>query len=186
MWSYNYMERGERGSEVASSNAASYLARDPTAGTATCLDTSPLFDEPHHPRLQRYEHEHTKRWSATVDRADAFAVVTPEYDFATPAALVNALQYLVHEWAYKPLGIVSYGGTSGGLRGVQMTKQIVTSLRMMPIPEGVAIPFFSKYIDAATRVFDPGETQQHAVTRMLDELLRWTTALAALREPQPA
>jgi NAD(P)H-dependent FMN reductase len=146
----------------------------------------PLFDEPQHPRLRRYEHGHTKRWSATVDRADAFVVVTPEYDFATPAALVNALQYLVHEWAYKPLGFVSYGGTSGGLRGVQMTKQIVTSLRMMPIPEGVAIPFFSKYIDAATRVFDPGETQQHAVSRMLDELLKWTTALAALREPQPA
>lgn len=144
----------------------------------------PLLDEPQHPRLQRYENDHTKRWASTVERADAFVVVTPEYDFATPAALVNALQYLVHEWAYKPVGFVSYGGVSAGLRGVQMTKQIVTSLRMMPIPEGVAIPFFSKHIEPTTQTFAPGDIQQQAADRMLDELLRWATALAPLRETQ--
>lgn len=62
----------------------------------------PLFDEPKHPRLGEYEHEHTKRWSATVARADAFVFVTPEYDFGPPASLINALQFLVKEWAYKP------------------------------------------------------------------------------------
>jgi NAD(P)H-dependent FMN reductase len=31
-----------------------------------------IFDEPAHPRLRRYEHEHTKAWSARVDAADAF------------------------------------------------------------------------------------------------------------------
>lgn len=57
----------------------------------------PVFDEPKHPRLRDYAHEHTRRWSATVDRADAFVFVTPEYDFGPPASLLNALQYLVHE-----------------------------------------------------------------------------------------
>ncbi len=57
----------------------------------------PLFDEPHHPRFRRYEHDHTKAWSAIVQRADAYVVVTPEYDHSPPAALTNALQYLVHE-----------------------------------------------------------------------------------------
>ncbi len=54
----------------------------------------PLMDEPNHPRLRKYEHEHTKRWSAAVDRADAFVFVTPEYDFSPPASLINAIQYL--------------------------------------------------------------------------------------------
>jgi NAD(P)H-dependent FMN reductase len=144
----------------------------------------PLLDESQHPRLRQYEHEHSRRWSAMIERGDAFVVVTPEYDYATPAALSNALQYLVHEWAYKPMAFVSYGGMSGGLRGVEMTKQIATSLRMMPIPEGVAIPFFSKYLDPATQLFDPGQLPQQAAHRMLDELLKWATALAPLRELQ--
>ena len=72
---------------------------------------------------------------------------------------MNALDYLVREWAYKPVGFVSYGWVSAGLRGVQMTKQMVTALRMMPVPEGVAIPFFTQHIDRETGNFDPGEVQ---------------------------
>ena len=144
----------------------------------------PLLDEPSHPRLRQYEHAHTSRWSETIERGDAFVVVTPEYDYATPAALMNALQYLLHEWAYKPVGFVSYGGISGGLRGVQMTKQVVTSLRMMPIPEGVVFPNFTQHLDSATQQFNPGELSRQAAQRMLDELLRWAMALAPLREPQ--
>ncbi|HEX6630669.1 MAG TPA: NAD(P)H-dependent oxidoreductase [Gemmatimonadaceae bacterium] len=141
----------------------------------------PLLDEPRHPRLAQYEHEHTRRWSATVGRADAYVVVTPEYDYGPPASLVNAIQYLVREWAYKAMGFVSYGGVSGGTRGVQVTKQIVTTLRVMPIPEAVAIPFFAQYVHTETGTFDPGEVQAKAAGVMLDELLRWTTALAPLR-----
>lgn len=141
----------------------------------------PLFDEPLHPRLRQYEHEHTKAWSATVKRADAFVFVSPEYDYSTPAPLANALQYLVHEWAYKPVGFVSYGGVAAGTRAVQMTKQTVTTLRMMPIFEAVAIPFFTQYINEQTGVFDPGEVQEKAAVAMLDELLRWTNAMKQLR-----
>jgi NAD(P)H-dependent FMN reductase len=76
----------------------------------------PVFDEPEHPRLQKYAHEHTKRWSASVASAHAFVFVTPEYNYAPPPSLVNALDYLVKEWAYKPVGFFSYGGPGGGLR----------------------------------------------------------------------
>ena len=31
-----------------------------------------VLDEPNHPGLRRYTHKHAKRWSATVDRADAY------------------------------------------------------------------------------------------------------------------
>jgi NAD(P)H-dependent FMN reductase len=146
----------------------------------------PLLDEPHHPRLGKYEHEHTKAWSAIVSRADAYVFVTPEYDYGAPAALSNALQYLVNEWAYKTVGFASYGGVSGGTRGVQMSKQIVTALRMMPIPDGVAIPFFAQHIDKATGRFTPDEVQDKAAAAMLDELLKWATALAPLRGAEAA
>jgi NAD(P)H-dependent FMN reductase len=143
----------------------------------------PMMNEPEHPRLRRHTHEHTRAWSATVDRANAFVLVTPEYNFSTPPALVNAIDYLVHEWAYKPVGFVSYGGESGGLRAVQMTKLLLTSLKMMPLPEAVSLPFFADDIDQATGKFRPPETQNKAAEAMLNELHKWTRALATMRRP---
>lgn len=141
----------------------------------------PLFDEPKHPRLQEYEHEHTRAWSAIVNRADAYVVVTPEYDHGPPASLVNALQYLVKEWAYKPMGFVSYGGVSAGTRSVQIIKSTATTLKLVPIVESVSIPFFAKSIDEQTGKFQPGEVQEKAAKVMLDELLKWARALQPLR-----
>ena len=140
----------------------------------------PLFDEPEHPRLRRYQHEHTKRWSASVGRADAFVFVTPEYNYSAPPSIVNALDYLSHEWAYKPLGFVSYGGVSGGTRSVQVIKLQATSLRMMPIPEAVSLPFFTKMF-APDGVFSPDDTQNKAADALLTELKRWAEALRTLR-----
>jgi len=141
----------------------------------------PLMDEPEHPRLRRYKHEHTKAWSVSVQRADAFVFVTPEYNFSMPPSLVNAVDYLVHEWAYKPVGFVSYGGVSGGLRAVQMTKQLVTALKMMPVPEAVTLPLFTTAIDAETGRFAPPDLQARSGIAMLDELLRWAEVLKPLR-----
>lgn len=143
----------------------------------------PLFDEPRHPRLGDYEHAHTRAWSETVRRADAFVFVTPEYNFGPPPSLLNALDFLVREWAHKPVGFVSYGGVSAGLRSVQAIKQVLSALKMVPLVEAVAIPFFSRHVDAETGRFDPGEVQEKAARVMLDELVRWTEALAALRRP---
>jgi NAD(P)H-dependent FMN reductase len=143
----------------------------------------PLLDEPEHPRLRQYQHEHTKRWSGRVARSDAFVFVTPEYNYSAPPSLLNALDYLVHEWAYKPVGFVSYGGVSGGTRSVQMTKLLVTALRMMPIPEAVTLPFFTRMF-AADGAFAPDETQNKAADTMLAELRRWTDAMQSLRAPR--
>ena len=63
-----------------------------------------------------------RRWSASVEAADAFVFVTPEYNYGPPPSLLNALNYLYQEWNYKPVAFVSYGGMSGGLRAVQMEK----------------------------------------------------------------
>ena len=139
----------------------------------------PLLDEPAHPRLQKYERDTTKAWSAKVKAMDAFVFVTPEYNFGSPPALVNALDHLYVEWNYKAAGFVSYGGVSGGLRSVQMTKQIVTTLKMVPIVEAVTIPFFTKLVDGGR--FNGGETHEKSAVAMLNELVRWTEALKVLR-----
>lgn len=142
----------------------------------------PMFDEPGHPRLGVYTRPSSKAWSATVSRADAFVFVTPEYNFGSPPALVNALDHLAKEWAYKPVGFVSYGGVSAGLRSVQMTKLIVTALNMMPIPPGVALPAFTKWMTPDG--FRPEDAVAASGHAMLTELRRWTDALAVLRSPQ--
>jgi NAD(P)H-dependent FMN reductase len=139
----------------------------------------PFLDEPKHPRLQQYEHEHTKNWSKTISAADAFVFVVPEYDYGMPATLLNALHYLTHEWSYKACGFVSYGGISGGTRSVQMSKMVITSLRMMPVPEACSIPFYTKQLDGG--VFKGDKGQEDATKLMLDEVLKWTTAIKVLR-----
>ena len=141
----------------------------------------PLLDEPEHPRLRKYQHEHTRAWSAVVAPSDAFVFVVPEYNYSAPPALLNAIDYLFHEWHYKPVGFVSYGGISGGMRSVQMTKMLVTSVRMMPLPEAVTITLFSQHMESGT--FKPTEAHEKAATVMLDELSRWSSALATLRAP---
>lgn len=143
----------------------------------------PLFDEPDHPRLRKYQHDHTKRWSAIVERGDAYVFVTPEYNFAAPAGLVNALTYLHSEWARKPAAFVSYGGVSAGLRGVQMAKQLLTTLDMMPISAGVPIPLFSSRI-AADGTFTSDERLNGSAAATLTELARWAEALAPMRAPR--
>ena len=139
----------------------------------------PIFDEPRHPRLQKYEHEHTKRWSAIVAAADAFVFVTPEYNFSPPPSLLNALDFLYVEWNHKPVAFVSYGGISGGLRSVQMQKLTVTTLKMVPLAEAVAIPHVAKQIEGGA--FMPSEQNIKSAGAMLDELLRYTNALMVLR-----
>lgn len=139
----------------------------------------PLYDEPHHPMRRQYEHEHTKNWSATVDAADAFAFVMPEYNFTPPPSFVNALDFLFWEWHYKPVMFVSYAGVSGGTRSALNARLQVATLKMMPIPEGVAIPnFFTQIKDGK---FEGNELNQQGVVASLNELHKWAEALAPLR-----
>jgi NAD(P)H-dependent FMN reductase len=139
----------------------------------------PILNEPQHPRLKKYVHESTKKWSAIVDASDAFVFVMPEYNYSTAPALVNALDTVYHEWTYKPASFVSYGGPSGGMRAIQSTKLMVTSFKMMPMIEVVAIPFVQQLLENG--VFKSNETHDKAVPVMLDELRRWSDALKVLR-----
>ncbi|MGZ5192183.1 MAG: NADPH-dependent FMN reductase, partial [Flavisolibacter sp.] len=140
----------------------------------------PFMDEPNHPRLKQYQHDHTKKWSETINSADAFIIVLGEYNFGFPAPIKNAIDYLFQEWKYKPVAFVSYGGVSGGLRSAQMLKQVVTAVSMMPISDTVNIPFFAKLIDEKG-IFLPNETIIKSAEAMLTELEKWTEALKPMR-----
>ncbi len=142
----------------------------------------PVFDEPNHPAMQQYVHPHTIAWAESVDKADAFVFVTPEYNSGPPPSLLNALNYLYKEWGYKPAGFVSYGGIAGGVRSVQTLKQTLTTLKMMPIVEAVIVPMFQEFIDDNGR-FVPNAMHSQGAQETLDELYRWTDALAPLRSP---
>jgi NAD(P)H-dependent FMN reductase len=151
---------------------------------ATLVDLAavnlPFLDEPNHPRMRQYTKQHTKDWSALVDSADAFVIVTPEYNYSLTAPLKNALDYLFWEWQHKPVGFVSYGGLSGGTRAIQTIKHVVTTLKMVPLVESVAMPFFAQHF-SQEGLFEPNESIRGSATTMLDELARMAGALKPLR-----
>ncbi|MGB2571574.1 GNAT family N-acetyltransferase [Micromonospora citrea] len=139
----------------------------------------PFLDEEEHPSSGVYRHEHTRRWSALVDAADGFIVVTPEYNYGMPATLKNALDYLSREWAWKPIGFVSYGHTSAGTRSVQHAKQVVTTLRLVPLGATVAMRIGDATENGRLR---PDAARDTAAVGLLDELARVAHALRPMRE----
>jgi NAD(P)H-dependent FMN reductase len=148
----------------------------------------PFMDEPHHPRLRQYTQEHTRRWSAHVNGADAFVMVTPEYNHGFTAPLKNAIDYLIHEWAYKPVGFVSYGGMAAGTRAVQMLKPILSDLNMTPVATAVNVAHVEQFITDGT--FAPPDSLRGSALAMLAEIERVEALLrptrVAARKPAPA
>jgi NAD(P)H-dependent FMN reductase len=139
----------------------------------------PMMNEPKHPRFREYQFEHTKRWSELVDAQDAYIFVFPEYNHGMTAPLKNAIDYLSLEWGYKPVGLVSYGGVSAGLRATQQVKTVVAALKMMPLSEAVTIPSISDQVKDG--VFVPTESATGAAGVMLAQLRRWAVAMKPLR-----
>jgi NAD(P)H-dependent FMN reductase len=140
----------------------------------------PMLAEPHHPKLGKYEYESTRRWSAKIADADAYVFVTPEYNYGYTAPLKNALDHLYREWNDKACGFVAYGGIAGGARAVQMLKQVVTTLKMMPVFEAVYIPFVHSRLDDSGTLQSDDQLDQ-AARDMLHELGRVGAAMATLR-----
>lgn len=141
----------------------------------------PMMDEPNHPSLKKYQHEHTKAWSAKIDEADAFVFVTGEYDYNYPAPLRNALEYLSQEWGYKAAGIVSYGGVSAGTRAANALKADLSTFKMVPLTEAVNFPFFQQNINDNNE-FEANEVSQKAAATMFKQLTRWTKGLKTIKE----
>ena len=139
----------------------------------------PFMDEPNHPSKREYTKQHTRDWSKRVDAADAIILVTPEYNHSFSPALKNALDFLSQEWWRKPVGFVSYGGVSGGTRGVVMLESTITSVGMVRAIASVEIAFAGKQV--ADGVFTPSEREVAVLHKQLGELERLASILRPLQ-----
>ncbi|MBO4252347.1 NADPH-dependent FMN reductase [Streptomyces griseorubiginosus] len=144
----------------------------------------PLHDEPDFPVTRKYTQPHTVAWSKTIERGDAYVFVTPEYNHGYSPSAKNAIDYLCHEWAFKPVSFVSYGGISAGTRSVQQLMQVLQAVRAVPIAELVAVPFSHTKLDEDGNLA-PDEPLSLAAIAVLDELARMANGLKPLRRPLP-
>ena len=71
-------------------------------------------------------------------RADAFVIVTPEYNHSFPASLKTAIDVAHEEWRRKPVGFVSYGGLAGGLRAVEHLRPVFVELHATTVRDTVS------------------------------------------------
>jgi len=139
----------------------------------------PFMDEPAHPSKRQYTKPHTIAWSERVEAADAFLLVSPEYNHSYSPALKNAIDFLAQEWQGKPFGVVAYGGASGGLRAAAALDQVLTTLGMVRVPVDVAINGAGGLVNDGT--FEASSKHVATLDRMLAELARYDEALRPLR-----
>jgi len=139
----------------------------------------PFMDEPEHPAKKAYTQPHTIAWSERVDAADAFILVSPEYNHSYSPALKNALDYLATEWKHKPVGLVSYGGVSGGTRGVAALDPVLVTVGLVKTSHSVEIDYVGTHI--ADGAFTPDEKHSALLSHQLDDLTELSGALSALR-----
>jgi NAD(P)H-dependent FMN reductase len=101
----------------------------------------PFYDEPVSPiKLNgRYSKPELTRWSEKVNQADAFIIVSPEYNHGYTAVLKNAIDHLYPEWNHKPVGFVSYGSV-GGARVIEQIRLVAIEMQMLPIKNAIHIP----------------------------------------------
>jgi NAD(P)H-dependent FMN reductase len=118
-------------------------------------------------------------WSVRIAAADGYVVVTPEYNHGYPAPLKNALDHLFSEWRRKPIGFISYGAASGGVRAVEQLRQVAIELDMVPIRRQIAIPRVWAAIDSDGVLREPPVAEANA---LLDDIAWWATTLRAGRE----
>jgi NAD(P)H-dependent FMN reductase len=78
------------------------------------------------------------------------------------------------------VGLVSYGGVAAGTRAAQMLKLVLTTLKMTPLFEAVAIPFVTQFIDEQGNL-QANEIMEQSAAAMFDELVRVSAALRPLR-----
>ncbi|MFC8074091.1 NADPH-dependent FMN reductase [Streptomyces sp. NPDC057307] len=125
-------------------------------------------------------------FTAEVDRAEAFVVVTPEYNRSFPASLKQAVDFAYDEWRTKPVAFVSYGHGSGGLYAVEALRPVFTELHTVTLRNGVSINLYDcggddvLDADAVTK-----EQRDREAGVLLDQLGWWGLALREARAARP-
>ena len=119
-----------------------------------------------------------------IRAADAFVVVTPEYNHGYTAALKSLIDSVGAEWQAKPVAFVSYGGVSGGIRAVEQLRQVFAELHMVTIRDAVSFAGAWEQFDESGRLRQP-ERAARSMEALLDRLRWWAIALRNARTAMP-
>ena len=112
--------------------------------------------------------------------ADAVLIATPEYDYAIPGVLTNALDWALRSPSplrHKPVGIVGASpGGAGTARGQMVLRQILlhAPAYVMPEPQ-MLIPYSRERFDEDGNLVD--EETQERMQRFLKALVEWAERL---------
>ena len=139
----------------------------------------PHLDEAMPPSMGQYAQDHTKAWAAKIAEFDGYVFVTPEYNHSTSGALKNAIDFLYGEWNNKAAGFVSYGASASGTRAVEHLRLIVGELQIADVRQQVAISLITDF--EAFSTLKPIPQHEQSLATMLDQLVSWSGALAAVR-----
>ncbi|NYI04699.1 NADPH-dependent FMN reductase [Allostreptomyces psammosilenae] len=116
--------------------------------------------------------------------ADAFVVLTPDYNRSFPASLKAAIDWHYTEWQAKPVGFVGYSGATGGVLAIEQLRQVFGELQAHTVRNYVSFPRYYLLFDGEGALKEPEEPAAAAKT-MLDELSWWAGALAGARRERP-
>ncbi|MBX7550206.1 NAD(P)H-dependent oxidoreductase [Streptomyces sp. NPDC004232] len=121
--------------------------------------------------------------AARLDAADAYVVVTPEYNHSFTAPMKNLIDWHRAEWQAKPVAFVSYGGLSGGLRAVEQLRLVFAELHAATIRDTVSFHGVWQHIgdDGVLRAPDAAVPAK----AMLEKLQWWACALKDARTARP-
>src|SRR5580698_3591960 len=119
-----------------------------------------------------------------IAEADAFVVVTPEYNHGYPAPLKALIDSVGAEWHAKPVAFVSYGGISGGLRAVEQLRLVFAELHMVTIRDAVSFASAWEQFDQAGKLLQP-ERAVRSMKALLARLHWWAAALRSARGVVP-
>ncbi|WP_336487736.1 NADPH-dependent FMN reductase [Methylobacterium nigriterrae] len=113
-------------------------------------------------------------------RADAFLIVSAEYNHSIPPALSNTLDHFLEEYSWRPSAICCYSaGQFGGVRAAMQLRAMLPELGMPSIPSLLPIPRIHKALDEAGKPAE--ERLAKAAGRFLDELAWYAEAMRAQR-----
>lgn len=130
------------------------------------------------------EHAGVATLSARFSEADAFIIVTPEYNHSFTASLKFLLDLVYEPWHGKPVAFVSYGGISGGLRAVEQLRVVFSELHTVTVRDTVSFANpWGRFAEDGT-LENPIEARQSLV-RLIARLNWWSTALKPARLTRP-
>lgn len=140
----------------------------------------------HHPRTGIYEGG-VRELATKLGTADAFIIITPEYNHGYSAILKHAIDSVYAEWFTKAGAIISYGAASGGLRASEQVRQVLAELRTHITRNAISISGASQKINE-DGMWIGAEDMVPAFKSVVDELYWWAKALKTAREaiPYPA